>query len=58
MGLYADLERGRYPVWQNMDYYDLLHGSGILFVTVTVGLVIIRPLPNLFLHAGRFLEEN
>ncbi len=37
MGLYADLERGKYPVWQSLDHKDFLPGSGILFVTVTVG---------------------
>jgi len=35
MGLYADLERGKYPVWQSLDHKDFLPGSGILFVTVT-----------------------
>ncbi|PCH42764.1 amine oxidase [Wolfiporia cocos MD-104 SS10] len=35
MALYADIERGRYPVWQNLDHPNLLPGSGILVVTVT-----------------------
>ncbi|KAJ8522165.1 hypothetical protein ONZ45_g1242 [Pleurotus djamor] len=34
-GLYADKERGRYPVWQSLDVDDFLPGSGILFATVT-----------------------
>ncbi|KAI0320296.1 amine oxidase [Amylostereum chailletii] len=33
--LYADLERGRYPVWQSLDLQGFFPGSGILFVTVT-----------------------
>lgn len=36
MALYADYERGRYPVWQSLDHPDFLPGSGIIFVTVTV----------------------
>lgn len=35
MALYADYERGRYPVWQSLDHPDFLPGSGIIFVTVT-----------------------
>ncbi|OCH88125.1 amine oxidase [Obba rivulosa] len=35
MAVYADYERGRYPVWQSLDHKDFLPGSGILFVTVT-----------------------
>ena len=35
MGLYADTERGRYPVWQSLDHPSFLPGSGIIFVTVT-----------------------
>ncbi|KAI0789208.1 amine oxidase [Abortiporus biennis] len=35
MGLYADPERGRYPVWQSLDHPDFFPGSGIFFVTVT-----------------------
>ncbi|KAJ7126814.1 amine oxidase [Mycena epipterygia] len=33
--LYADEERGRYPVWQGLDLEDFLPGSGIIFATVT-----------------------
>ncbi|KAJ7482309.1 amine oxidase [Mycena galericulata] len=35
MALYADKERGRYPVWQSLDHPKFLPGSGIIFVTVT-----------------------
>ncbi|KAG6889866.1 hypothetical protein C0992_003762 [Termitomyces sp. T32_za158] len=35
MALYADPERGRYPVWQSLDHQQFLPGSGIIFVTVT-----------------------
>ncbi|KAG6900212.1 hypothetical protein C0993_001477 [Termitomyces sp. T159_Od127] len=35
MALYADPERGRYPVWQSLDHSHFLPGSGIIFVTVT-----------------------
>ncbi|KAF9556448.1 amine oxidase [Agrocybe pediades] len=35
MALYADSERGRYPVWQSLDHENFLPGSGIVFVTVT-----------------------
>ncbi|KAF9261105.1 amine oxidase [Marasmius fiardii PR-910] len=34
-GLYADPERGRYPVWQSLDHESFFPGSGIIFVTVT-----------------------
>ncbi|KAI0632803.1 amine oxidase [Trametes polyzona] len=33
MGLYADPERGRYPVWQSLDHEKFFPGSGIVFVT-------------------------
>ncbi|KAG6863157.1 hypothetical protein C0991_007884, partial [Blastosporella zonata] len=33
--LYADPERGRYPVWQSLDVEGFMPGSGIIFVTVT-----------------------
>lgn len=33
--LYADRERGRYPVWQGLDLQNFLPGSGIVFATVT-----------------------
>lgn len=42
MGLYADSERGRYPVWQSLDDPNFFPGSGILFVTVTVSDLFIR----------------
>ncbi|KDR74114.1 hypothetical protein GALMADRAFT_124393 [Galerina marginata CBS 339.88] len=35
MAVYADSERGRYPVWQSLDHVNFLPGSGIIFVTVT-----------------------
>lgn len=35
MAIFADSERGRYPVWQSLDHPNFLPGSGILFVTVT-----------------------
>jgi polyamine oxidase len=34
--LYADLERGKYPVWESLDTPDFYPGSGIIFATVTV----------------------
>ena len=37
--LYADHERGWYPVWQNLDMEGFFPGSGIVFVTVTVRLL-------------------
>ncbi|KAI6106451.1 amine oxidase [Pisolithus croceorrhizus] len=35
IGLYADQQKGRYPVWQSLDYPGVYPGSGIIFVTVT-----------------------
>ncbi|KAG6844510.1 hypothetical protein H0H87_006335 [Tephrocybe sp. NHM501043] len=35
LALYADPERGRYPVWQSLDHKLFLPGSSIVFVTVT-----------------------
>ncbi|KAH7882158.1 hypothetical protein F5I97DRAFT_1931880 [Phlebopus sp. FC_14] len=35
MGLYADQQRGKYPVWQSLDHVNFFPGSGIIFVTVT-----------------------
>ncbi|KAF8175157.1 amine oxidase [Pholiota molesta] len=35
MAIYADSERGRYPVWQSLDHANFFPGSGIVFVTVT-----------------------
>jgi len=43
MALYADSERGRYPVWQSLDHENFFPGSGIMFVTVTVCLVLSNP---------------
>ena len=40
MALYADSDRGRYPVWQSLDHPDFFPGSRIIFVTVTVSLYI------------------
>ncbi|KAI9461924.1 amine oxidase [Lactarius psammicola] len=33
--LYADSERGRYPVWQSLDLDGFMPGSGVLVATVT-----------------------
>ncbi|KAI6137897.1 amine oxidase [Pisolithus tinctorius] len=35
IGLYADQQKGRYPVWESLDHPCLFPGSGIIFVTVT-----------------------
>ncbi|KAI0820503.1 amine oxidase [Trametes gibbosa] len=35
MALYADHERGRYPIWQSLDHSGLFLGSGIIMTTVT-----------------------
>ncbi|KAF9238348.1 hypothetical protein BU15DRAFT_47713 [Melanogaster broomeanus] len=35
MALYADQQRGKYPVWQSLDHVGFFPGSGIMFVTVT-----------------------
>ncbi|OAX37625.1 amine oxidase [Rhizopogon vinicolor AM-OR11-026] len=35
MAIYADKQRGRYPIWQSLDHVDFLPGSGLVFVTVT-----------------------
>ncbi|KAI0087580.1 amine oxidase [Irpex rosettiformis] len=35
IALYADRERGRYPIWQSLDDPDFFPGSGILLTTVT-----------------------
>jgi polyamine oxidase len=35
MALYADQQRGKYPVWQSLDHVGFFPGSGIVFVTVT-----------------------
>ncbi|KAF8269637.1 amine oxidase [Lactarius quietus] len=33
--LYADNERGRYPIWQSLDLDGFMPGSGVIFATVT-----------------------
>ncbi|KAF8263148.1 amine oxidase [Lactarius quietus] len=33
--VYADNERGRYPIWQSLDLDDFVPGSGVIFATVT-----------------------
>jgi hypothetical protein len=38
MAIYADMERGRYPVWQSLDHVKFFPGSGLVFVTITVSL--------------------
>ncbi|KAG1748067.1 flavin-containing amine oxidoreductase-domain containing protein [Suillus lakei] len=35
MAIYADKERGRYPIWQSLDHVNFSPGSGLVFVTVT-----------------------
>jgi len=46
MAIYADKERGRYPVWQSLDHVNFLPGSGIVFVTVTVSITaLLRDIP-------------
>ncbi|KIK34778.1 hypothetical protein CY34DRAFT_812689 [Suillus luteus UH-Slu-Lm8-n1] len=35
MAIYADMERGRYPIWQSLDHVKFFPGSGLVFVTVT-----------------------
>ena len=50
MALYADPERGRYPIWQSLDHKNFFPGSGILFVIVTVStrnLTLVLPNPPL-----------
>lgn len=46
MALYADHERGRYPVWQTLDHPAFFPGCGILFVTVTVSQGLLRMEPK------------
>ena len=46
--LYADSERGRYPVWQGLDLDGFMPGSGVVFATVTVAIALttdFRPNP-------------
>ncbi len=56
--LYADSERGRYPVWQGLDLDGFMPGSGVVFATVTVAIALTtdsdQTLLNMF--AGRLLE--
>ncbi|KAG1782128.1 hypothetical protein EV702DRAFT_961311 [Suillus placidus] len=35
MAIYADKERGWYPIWQNLDHINFFPDSGLVFVTVT-----------------------
>lgn len=46
MALYADPQRGRYPVWQSLDVEGFFPGSGIVFVTVTVSPLSFRVAPQ------------
>ena len=41
MALYADSDRGRYPIWQSLDHPNFFHGSRIIFVTITVSYIYI-----------------
>ncbi|KAJ7135784.1 amine oxidase [Mycena epipterygia] len=34
IALYADKERGRYPIWESLDHDKYFPGSGIIYVTV------------------------
>ena len=55
--LYADRERGRYPVWQSLDHPEFVPGSGILFGTVTVRFPLSPlhvPTPADVSHQGAF----
>ena len=52
--LYADHERGWYPVWQSLDMDGFFPGSGILFVTVTVRF----PLLLIVYRASRVLTTR
>jgi len=59
MGIYADSERGRYPIWQNLDHPNYFPGSKILFVTVTVRPTLLPP-PTSHSHTilGRLCRTN
>ncbi|KAG1727406.1 flavin-containing amine oxidoreductase-domain containing protein [Suillus lakei] len=35
MAIYADKERGRYPIWQSLDHINFFPNSSLVFVTVT-----------------------
>jgi hypothetical protein len=41
--VYADDERGRYTIWQNLDLDGFVPGSGVIFATVTVATVLTHP---------------
>ena len=63
MALYADSDRGRYPVWQSLDHPNFFPGSGIVFVTVTVSLNITShgldpKLDSDLFNVGRFCRKN
>ncbi|KAF8797561.1 amine oxidase [Phlegmacium glaucopus] len=48
MAIYADSERGRYPIWQSLDHPNFFPGSGIVFVTVTGHFAVrIEALPDI-----------
>ena len=56
--LYADTERGRYPVWQGLDIEGFFPGSGVVFATVTVIHAPHNPAP-LGLNSGiRVIIQN
>jgi hypothetical protein len=57
MALYADSERGRYPVWQSLDHPNFFPGSRIVFVTVTVEFFYIY-YQTLFLFFFLNLSKN
>ena len=56
MALYADAERGRYPIWQSLDHEGFFPGSGILFTTVTVSC--LPPIPGCMILTDDFLRET
>jgi hypothetical protein len=41
--VYADIERGRYPIWQSLDLDGFFPGSGVIFATVTVAIIPTNP---------------
>jgi hypothetical protein len=41
--VYADNERGRYPIWESLDHDGFFPGSGVIFVTVTVAIAPTNP---------------
>ncbi|KAG2130003.1 hypothetical protein BD769DRAFT_1387010 [Suillus cothurnatus] len=47
IAIYADKERGRYPIWQSLDHIKLFPGSGLISVTVTEVMEVLRAIyPN------------